>query len=211
MTTTPIAQAGPYWIGDTPHRPVPVEFVDEYDEVADPPLEPLTAVLRDPFRRVRPDLLNVARTVDPGGAPDEVEIEWDADGAPFDIPGPWSILMRAGGDRLAPIRFVVEEESGWVSLDAAREEWKDAPASDPALWSILESAKLSCLRHGPRLSDPTQPPANFTQAQLMQARSIWNAHQAGPGDTIGPDGFVVRVYPIDQNIFRMLGARVRIR
>lgn len=202
MAVSPVAQdIGPYWVGDAPARPVDVEFVDDFDELTDAPTEVLTAELRDPQRAIV-RALTVARTAG-GGEPDEVAIEW-ADTPAFTTPGVWSVLMRAGGDRLRPLRFVVEQEDGWVSIEQAREDWQDAPSSDAQVFVLLESAKLSCIPYAPALPAGAPVPANYVQAQLMQARNIWNSTKSDPGDMVGADGFAVRVYELDRPIKGLL-------
>ncbi|MGG7509433.1 hypothetical protein [Plantibacter sp. YIM 135249] len=203
MAVSPVAQdVGPYWVGDVPMRPIPVEFVDEYNELTDPPAEALTAELRDAQRGIVAQLM-VERTPGTDGEPEEVVIKWTGTPA-FATPGVWSILMRAGGDRLRPLRFVVEHEDGWVSIEQAREDWTDAPSSDAQVFVLLESAKLSCIPYAPALPAGAPVPANYVQAQLMHARNIWNSTRSDPGDQIGTDGFAVRVYELDRPVKGLL-------
>jgi hypothetical protein len=203
MAVSPTAdELGPYWTGDAPKRPVLVEFVDDYDELTDPPAEVITAELRNPQRVVVAEP-NIERRADtPGGV---AEVRVIMAGLPaFVKPGVWSILLRAGGDRLRPLRFVVEQDDGWVSIEQAREDWADAPSSDAQLYVILESAKLSIVPYAPALPANADVPANYVQAQLMQARNIWNSTKSDPGDQVGAEGFAIRVYELDRPVKGLL-------
>ncbi|NYD65988.1 hypothetical protein [Agromyces atrinae] len=123
--------------------------------------------------------------------------------------------------------FVVEPSvpSGWHTLASARDEWRDAPSEhetggDVLLYTVLETARVQCAEFGPSLAvdeAPTLPglgtlsgadtlpsagtlavPEHFRQAQLMQARNIWNASRTDPASGgIGNDGFVIRPFPMD--------------
>lgn len=203
MAVSPAADdLGPYWVGDAPKRPVEVEFVDDYDELTDPPVQVITAQLRNP-QRAAVGVPQVKRTAPKAGELELVQLIMD--GLPaFAKPGVWSILLRAGGDRLRPLRFVVEQDDGWVSIEQAREDWADAPSSDAQLYVILESAKLSIVPYAPQLPPGADVPANYVQAQLMHARNIWNSTKSNPGDQVGADGFAIRVYELDRPVKGLL-------
>jgi hypothetical protein len=209
VAISPVAEdIGPYWVGDKPQRAVAIEFVDDYDEATDAPDDTLTAVLRNPGRQIAPGALVVTRTPGTNGDPELVAIAFGDDVPPFPAPGVWSILVRAGGDRLRAIRFVVESDDGWVSIEQAREDWADAPTTDATLWGLLESAKLSCIPYAKKLEPGTPPPANYVQAQLMQARNIWNSTKSDPGDMLGADGFTIRTYELDRPIKGLLRPKI---
>ncbi|MGK9146663.1 hypothetical protein KXS11_03425 [Plantibacter flavus] len=209
MALSPVAEnIGPYWVGDKPQRPVPVEFLDDYDEATDAPDDTLTAILRNPQRAPAAGALVVTRTPGTNGDPEQIAIAFGDDVPAFPTPGVWSILMRAGGDRLRALRFVVESDDGWVSIEQAREDWADAPASDASLWGVLESAKLSCIPYAAALPEGTPPPANYVQAQLMQARNIWNSTKSDPGDQLGADGFTIRTYELDRPVKGLLRPKI---
>jgi hypothetical protein len=104
-----------------------------------------------------------------------------------------------------PAALVTEESDGWHSLGTARGEWRDAPALDVQLYTVLEVAKAQCLEYGPDLVDGTglalPVPFTWRQAQIMQARNVWNAAKTDPASGgIGGDDFIIRPYPMDQTI-----------
>jgi hypothetical protein len=127
--------------------------------------------------------------------------------SPFDAPGVWQMrfIFTATGTTIAsePLRFVVELEDGWLSLEQTRQRWPDAPLELTYLYGILKSAKIQCIDYAPALglSDPV--PANYLQAQLMQARAIYTSFIANQNDNV--DGqFPVRVFPMDWNVKALL-------
>lgn len=104
-----------------------------------------------------------------------------------------------------PAPLVVESTDGWHSLGTARAEWRDAPDRDVHLYVVLEVAKGQCIEYGPALVDALGAalPVPFTwrQAQLMQARNVWNAAKSDPATGgIGGEDFIIRPYPMDQTI-----------
>lgn len=105
-----------------------------------------------------------------------------------------------------PIRVPVEDPtSPWYLLDAARADWPGAPADDARLHDLLDVARGQVLAFAPPLDELGTVPDPLRQAQLMQARNIWNAQQIDPGATsFGGDGFQVRVYPLDWSVKQMI-------
>jgi hypothetical protein len=47
-------------------------------------------------------------------------------------------------------------------------------------------------------------PVHYRQAQLMQARAIWQSTKANTQDQLGTDGFVVTVFPMDRTVKNIL-------
>jgi len=84
---------------------------------------------------------------------------------------------------------------GWHTLDTARDGWLDAPDEDDQLWELLESARIQCEAYAPPLGDVV--PVNYRQAQLMQARNLWQSVRQDPGSQLGPDGMTITVFPLD--------------
>lgn len=108
------------------------------------------------------------------------------------------------------MRVPVEETaSAWYLIDQARADWPGAPEDDARLHDLLEVARGQVLAYAPALVDaeglPLPVPLRYQQAQLMQARNIWNAYQTDPNaNTYGPEGFSVTVYPMDWSVKQML-------
>lgn len=96
----------------------------------------------------------------------------------------------------------------WHTPESAREQWLEAPdeSDDPILAELLEVAREAVVAYAPELDDPLAVPTSYRLAQLMQARSVWNAQRTGT-EAVGPDGFAIRVYPLDKNIRQLLRPR----
>lgn len=127
--------------------------------------------------------------------------------SPFDSPGIWQIrfTFTATGTTIKsePLRFVVELEDGWLTLEQTRQRWPDAPLELTYLYGILRSAKIQCIDYAPALGLTDPVPANYLQAQLMQTRAIYTSFIANQNDNI--DGqFPVRVFPMDWNVKALL-------
>lgn len=103
-----------------------------------------------------------------------------------------------------PYEFLVQESTGWLTLEQARSQWADAPMDDIFLWQILESAKNACVSYAPVLAVGAQVPLYYVQAQLMQARAIYQSVIANQQDNVGVEGFTVRVFPLDFTIRALL-------
>lgn len=188
-----------------PTEPVEVEFVDEYNEVVEPADFTYTATLISPSQLTTD--LGVEAVL---SEPLIRLLIWQ--GRYLTPSGVWQIVIRENGVRRSEaLQFVVQEDEGWVTLGRARQDWADAPTDDVYLYRILEVARIQCLAFAPLAlrEDGTvpPPPPNFVQAQLAQARAIWNFAKANPQDQIGMDGQAVRVYPLDDNIRKLLRPR----
>ncbi len=196
MSPTPYAEdLGPYWVDDAPANGVQVEFLDDSGQITEPPAGTLTATLVGP--QSAPDLTPLTVIRDPDS--DTITIEWTGF-TTFDAAGVWSIIIREQSQRIGALRLVVQAEDGWLSLEDARQDWADAPTSDATTYRILESAKVSCINYAPKSKLIDGVPGHFVQAQLMQARAVWQATKTGDEDQLGADGLTVRVYPLDLNV-----------
>lgn len=129
--------------------------------------------------------------------------------SPFTVPGLYGVrvVLSAGeGDTLrtetvtAPA-VVVETADGWHSLDSARDEWRDAPLDDPALFAVLESAKDQCLAFAPAT---VGVPVRYRQAQLLQARALWNSGHVNSDGALGGGDLTVTVFPMDWTVKNLL-------
>lgn len=96
----------------------------------------------------------------------------------------------------------IDPEGDAVVLD---ELWPDhASLSAPTLALVLESAQDQCTDYAPKLAADAEVPARYKAALLMQARAVYRSLLAGSGDTIGPDGLTVTVYPMDRTVKALL-------
>lgn len=96
----------------------------------------------------------------------------------------------------------------WIDPEADSlidEMWPDASTlDDGTVQTVLEAAQEQCASYAPPLSEGQQVPSSYKVALLMQARATWRSMIAGSGDTIGPDGYVVTVYPMDRTVKALL-------
>lgn len=205
MSLTPVTdELGPFWADDVPTAAVVVEFVDENDTVGDLPAGPYVATLTGPAGTELDPFTMPATVVD-----DHLELAWTAFEG-FDVAGLWKIVLKAGGLRVGRLRFIVQADSGWLTLEDAREgDWADAPADDVVLWMLLESARLSVLEWTPKIEraailEGGAPATRLLLAQIMQAKAIRTSTKAGPDDSLGAEGFTVRVFPLDWNIKQII-------
>lgn len=129
--------------------------------------------------------------------------------SPFTVAGLYEVrvvLTQGEGDALRTETvwvpsLVVEAADGWHSLDSARDEWRDAPLDDPALFAVLDSARDQCGAFAP-LVDVV--PARYRQAQLMQARALWNSGAVAQNDQLGGGDLTVTVFPMDWTVKNLL-------
>ena len=95
-------------------------------------------------------------------------------------------------------------DDGWHTLETARDQWTDAPYQDEILTDLLEIAQEQCLAYAP-LPDSNAPLAtHYRVAQLMQARSIWNATKVSPSGDLGDGTYVITPKPLDWMIKQVL-------
>lgn len=136
--------------------------------------------------------------------------------------------------QLAAVEFPVEADDGWHSFASATNFLNNDFPEDPMVgYILLECAKLSVATFAPSLgfSDagvtpislptdyynglpmlgyqadgitPVRPPMNFKQAELMQARNILNSVKTDPSQTDDGALFVIRPYPLDNFIKKLL-------
>jgi hypothetical protein len=85
--------------------------------------------------------------------------------------------------------IVVEEEDGWLTLTATRLQWTGAPDVDADLYELLQIARQQVVDFAPEPVATAQVvSANYRQAQLLQARDIWNATLNAREDGLGEGG-----------------------
>jgi len=102
------------------------------------------------------------------------------------------------------LQVVVEQVDGWLTMEQARLLWADAPLDDVFLFTLLETAKDQCVAYAPVLAVGAPVPERYTQAQLTQARALYQSTIANQNDQVGIEGFTVRVFPLDFTIRAML-------
>lgn len=109
-----------------------------------------------------------------------------------------------------PVEIVADDsESEWATLANARSTWIDSRAVDDAvLYELLQVARSQVIEYAPVLGETDPVPLAYRQAQILQARNIYNATivDAGTGD-IGTDTFTIRPFPLDWQVKQLLRPR----
>lgn len=193
-----------YRVGDEPGT-LPLELADDRgNPVALDGITGATAELVSPAGTIAalPATVNVAANT--------IGVEFGT--VALDGAGVWTLTVTVTGATSTvatdPAPIVVEAADGWHTLTTARAQWSDAPKLDVALYALLEVAKDQCVEYAPALVETTPPapiPVPWRQAQLMQARNVWNASKTDPASGgIGSDDLIIRPYPMDQTIRYML-------
>jgi hypothetical protein len=151
----------------------------------------------------------------------EVDLHGGGDAGPFAEAGLYLLrltLVRAeqldeGGatvqpaarERLDAVPLVVHADDGWHTLPSARDEWRDAGRiTDRRLYVLLDIARTQVTDYAPQLPDGALPPLAYREAQLMQARNLWNASRVDPSGGEGADSFAVTPFPLDWTIKQLL-------
>ena len=195
-----------YFVGDVPAEDLVIEPARNGDPIDLEPFNTVTATLRDDTGAIV-EGSGLLATLDAA----MVIVEWPAD-SPFTTSGVYYLglvlenLTTHVRERVAPIPLVVDEEDdGWLTLDAARDGWPDAPAADLLLFEALWTAKQQVIAYAPKLDEGQRPPLNYKTGQKMQARNIWNASKVDPASGgMGEDSFVIRPFPLDWMVKQQL-------
>jgi len=198
---------GPYWLGDIPAEAALITVI------RDPDATPLTD-----FDNAYYGIVDAAGVIVHSGAANIVDeqtllLNWPTTSV-FATRGVYSMqfqLMRTSPpavETTSVLKFVVQERmTGWLTLQWVRDRWRDAPDSDEALFSVLEVARSQVEAWAPAYEG--YPPINYREAQLMQARNIWNASKTDPSNFgIGDDGMVIRPFPMDWTVKNIIRPKV---
>lgn len=202
MAILPVIELGSLWVGDVPQSPTRADFIDETgNTVQISGFDSWEAYMLSPVGEVLGSL-----TGDEHGQ--HLEFTW-LETTLLEIPGVYKIIVTffdpLGVEiQCEPFSFVVQEIDGWLTLETARAQWSDAPLDDVFLHQILETAKAQCVAYAPALLLGAQVPVTYLQAQLLQSRAIYQSVIANQQDSVGVEGFQVRVFPLDFTIRAML-------
>jgi hypothetical protein len=202
MALLPTAEVGPYWLSDIPEATNMIDFSDETGEPID-----LNAYSEAAAVLALPDFTTIT-------LPATITAEGTLALAmgtriTFTLPGVYSLVAKfsdANGMLLSaePYQFVVQTMDGWLTLEQTRQQWQDAPVSDLALYALLESARAQCTAYARNLHDGEAVPISWRQAQLKQTRALYMSDIANQNDSVGVDGYQVRIFPLDWNIKALL-------
>lgn len=194
---------GTSFIGDVPVTPSVIAFHDETGNPA--PTNHFNTFSTHLISPTGTDLGALTTTVHDGH---EVSVVWPST-SKFTIEGVYTLqftFTKTAGEvvHTEPLHIVVQAQSGWLSLEQARAQWADAPLDDNFLYQILTSAKVQCIEYAPALAANAVIPTNYLQAQVMQARALYQSVIANQNDNVGIEGFAVRVFPLDFTIRALL-------
>lgn len=96
----------------------------------------------------------------------------------------------------------------WADLTLARALWRDAPADDTLLRVYLDAAQAAVIAYAPDEDAwsiyEQVPELPFALAQVMQARSIYNANQASPSGAFDGSGYGLTTVPLDWQVKQLL-------
>lgn len=89
----------------------------------------------------------------------------------------------------------------WNTLDFARERWVNS-LSDDVLEHLLEVANSQCVTY--LGAEPETVLPRHVEAELQQARNIYNASKADPGEAADGTQLIIRPHPLDNHIKQLL-------
>lgn len=102
----------------------------------------------------------------------------------------------------------------WYNAEDARDEWADAPMDTAQLTQLLDVAQAAVLAFAPdRFSGdpeadppvaPVAPTVGMRQAQLLQARNVWNSAAAGSGGDLDGGGYGLTTFPLDWQVRQLI-------
>lgn len=202
MAILPVIDLGALWVGDVPLSPTRADFVDETgNAVQISEYASWSAYMLSPIGEVLGTLTGSEHG-------QHLEFTWPTTTI-LETPGVHTIVVTffdpLGVEvQCEPWKFVVQEIDGWLSLEQARAQWADAPLEDLFLFQLLDTAKAQCVEYAPALALGAVVPARYVQAQLTQARALYQSTIANQNDNVGIEGFAVRVFPLDFTIRAML-------
>ncbi len=202
MTILPVIDLGALWIGDVPVSPTRADFVDEAgNTVQISGYASWTAMMYGPTN-------TLLGTLTGSGHGQHLEFTWPEETI-LTAEGIHTIIIKFFDTdgvviQCEPWKFVVQKRASWLSLEQARAQWADAPLDDIFLYQILDSAKTQCIEYAPALATNAVIPLNYLQAQVMQARALYQSVIANQNDQVGIEGFAVRVFPLDFTIRALL-------
>lgn len=202
MAILPVIDLGALWIGDVPVSPTRADFVDEAGNVVQiSGYASWTAMMYSPTN-------TLLGTLTGSGHGQHLEFTWPEETI-LTAEGIHTIIIKFFDTdgvviQCEPWKFVVQKRASWLSLEQARAQWADAPLDDIFLYQILDSAKVQCIEYAPALAANAVIPLNYLQAQVMQARALYQSVIANQNDNVGIEGFAVRVFPLDFTIRALL-------
>lgn len=136
---------------------------------------------------------------------------WDT----FELPPAGLYPIRAEFERagrregqLVDWLVVVEQDDAWHNAATARFEWDGAPTSDGTLYRLLQTAREQVEAYGQHLPAGARVPELWRQAQLSQARNMYNATlTSGDSSYDLGGGVVITPRPLDWAVKQLIRPR----
>jgi len=187
-----------YYVGDSPSEDLVVEPARNDEPMDLAAFDSCTVTLRDEAG-TEVESAGFLATIEG----DTVIVEWPG-GELFADAGLYTLTLVLESDagareRVAPVYIVIQGDDGWLTLDAAREDWPDArKISDRLLHILLSLSKSEVLSYGDPVPDGERPPLNYVKAQGDQARNKLNASKVDPASGgFGDESFIIKPFPLD--------------
>lgn len=92
----------------------------------------------------------------------------------------------------------------WTTVADWRKTYANAPSDEGVAALVLSAAQEQCETYAPALAPDAAVPARYSLAVQLQARELYQAGRRDNGDTIGADGYVVRVRPLGGQVRQLL-------
>lgn len=97
----------------------------------------------------------------------------------------------------------------WYTVEEARNEWVDAPVDeddgDDLLTSLLTVAKEAVIAYAPSVDEPlVDIPEGYRQAQLQQAKNVWNSQKASPSADYDGGQYGLSAFPLDWMVRQLI-------
>lgn len=92
----------------------------------------------------------------------------------------------------------------WTDVTAWRKAYANAPTDNVVAETVLKAAQEQCEAYAPVLAADAEVPARYVLAVQLQARELYQATRRDNGDSIGADGYVVRVRPLGGQVRQLL-------
>jgi hypothetical protein len=91
--------------------------------------------------------------------------------------------------------------AGWLMKSTVHSMWPESLGIDDLLLEeLIETAREQCEAYAPALEPGEPVPSRYRTAQLMQIQGLWKSSTSGPGDSIGPEGLTITVFPMDRTV-----------
>lgn len=94
----------------------------------------------------------------------------------------------------------------WYTVEEAEIDWADAAQmTEERLLQLLTVAKDAVVAFAPVVEEPLDViPDGYREAQLMQARNIWNSAKASPAGDFDNGSYSLSSFPLDWQVRQLI-------